>query len=234
MKEIFDQESNKMYNETEPIKQSSNYKIMSNNNEDNHFNNNNKSGIHSTYMKFAIKYKLPANFQSILSVSHLGSSIGLCPDINGDPLIILGPQWPLFLGLFILLSFSYFFIHYYLDYHSFQILLKFGWPLYIIWSITYLITSLKNPGYPKTNLESVRGSKEMSYCDKCEIWYKPESQTIHCDKCDICIEGYIHHCSCTGHCIGTRNKNMFYLFVVFSTIFLSYLLICFALNKIKM
>ena len=219
-----------LFNETQPIKQSSKFQMLNNNDLDEEdeipsFNS------HSTYMKIAIKYKLPPDFKSVFNVLKLGNSYGFCPDINGDPIILIGPHWPFFLSTFFLITIFYIIIH--KSYiHNSQIIINYlGWLLYLIWTIIFYLISLKNPGYPKTNLESIRGSKQMSYCDKCELWNKPKSKTYHCNKCDICIEGHKFHCIITGHCIGKKNKKEFYWFIITSIIFLFYLFAICYFNK---
>ena len=219
-----------LFNETQPIKQSPD-QILNNNDVEKEgeipsFNS------HSTYMKIAIKYKLPPDFKSIFKISKLGNSYGFCPDINGDPIILIGPHWPFFLSSIFSITILYIIIH--KSYiHNIQktFINYFGWLLYLIWTIFFLLISLKNPGYPKTNLESIRGSKQMSYCDKCELWNKPKSKTYHCNKCDVCIEGHKFHFIITGHCIGKKNKKEFYLFIIITIIFLFYLLCIFYFNK---
>ena len=219
-----------LFNETQPIKQSSKFQMLNNNDLDEEdeipsFNS------HSTYMKIAIKYKLPPDFKSVFNILKLGNSYGFCPDINGDPIILIGPHWPFFLSTFFLITIFYIIIH--KSYiHNSQIIINYlGWLLYLIWTIIFYLISLKNPGYPKTNLESIRGSKQMSYCDKCELWNKPKSKTYHCNKCDICIEGHKFHCIITGHCIGKKNKKEFYWFIIISIIFLFYLFAICYFNK---
>ena len=223
-------EETSLFNETQPIKSSSQYQMLNNSLEENfdypELNN------HSTYMKIAIKYKLPPDFKSVFKISKLGNSYGFCPDINGDPIILIGPQWPIFISTFIILTIIFIFIHKSYIHNSHIILIKYlGWPIYLSWAIFFFITSIKNPGYPKTNLESIRGSKQMSYCDKCELWNKPKSQTYHCNICDVCIEGHKLHFILTGHCIGEKNKKYFYWFIIISIIFLFYILTIYYLNK---
>ena len=220
-----------LFNETLPIKQSSKFQMLNNNDleEENEYPTFNS---HSTYMKIAIKYKLPPDFKSVFKISRLGNSYGFLPDINGDPLLLIGPQWPCFLSTFFIITLIYIFIYKsYIVYFQIIIVKYIGILLYLIWAILFLIISLKNPGYPKTNLESIRGSKQMSYCDKCELWNKPKSHTYHCNKCDICIEGHKFHFFITGHCIGKKNKKEFYWTIIVSIIFLFYLSTIYFLNK---
>ena len=222
-----------LFNETQPIKQSSNYPMLTNNNpeEQSDFPQINSS---SRYMKIAIKYKLPPNFSSIFKITKLGNSYGFCPDVNGDSNILIGPHWPFFIITFTSLSFFlYLFNKYYIITADILVLIYIERLFYIMWAITYIITSLKNPGYPKTNLESIRGSKQMSYCDKCELWYRPKSKTYHCKKCDVCIEGHRFHCVITGHCIGRKNKKEFYIFVMLSILIIFYLSTIYYFNNKK-
>ena len=231
-----------LFNETQPIKQSSNYPMLNNNNPEDQsdFPQINSS---SRYMKIAIKYKLPPNFSSIFKITKLGNSYGFCPDVNGDSNILIGPHWPFFIITFTSLSFFlYLFNKYYIITVDILVLIYIERLFYIMWAITYIITSLKNPGYPKTlknpgypktNLESIRGSKQMSYCDKCELWYRPKSKTYHCKKCDVCIEGHRFHCVITGHCIGRKNKKEFYIFVMLSILIIFYLSTIYYFNNKK-
>ena len=220
-----------LFNETQPIKQSSKYQILTNNNneEESEYPTFNSQ---SRYMQIAIKYKLPPDFKSIFKISKLGNTYGFCPDINGDPNIIIGPNWIIFLVTFFIFSISFLFLHNKYIQNSQIIFINYvGWSLYLAWSVIFLVLSLKNPGYPKTNLESIRGSKQMSYCDKCELWNKPKSKTYHCNKCDICIEGHKFHFIISGHCIGKKNTKEFYCFVFFSIVFIFYLYTIYYLNK---
>ena len=222
-----------LFNETQPIKQSSNYPMLSNNNPEDQsdFPQINSS---SRYMKIAIKYKLPPNFSSIFKITKLGNSYGFCPDVNGDSNILIGPHWPFFIITFTSISFFlYLFNKYYIITADILVLIYIERLFYIMWAITFIITSLKNPGYPKTNLESIRGSKQMSYCDKCELWYRPKSKTYHCKKCDVCIEGHRFHCVITGHCIGRKNKKEFYIFVMLSILIIFYLSTIYYFNNKK-
>ena len=220
-----------LLNETHPIKQGSKNQLLPNNNleEENEYPTFNSN---STYLKIAIKYKLPPDFKSVFKISKLGNSYGFCPDINGDPLILIGPQWPFFILFFSLITIIYLIIQKSYIINSNNIIIQYsGWPLFLLWSVFFLITCLKNPGYPKTNLESIRGSKQMLYCDKCELWNKPKSKTYHCNKCDVCIEGQKFHFFITGHCIGNKNKKEFYCFIIISIILFFYLFFIYYYNK---
>ena len=93
-------EEQRIFNETQPIKQTANIPMLNYNNfeEESEFPTFNS---HSTYMKIAIKYKLPPDLRSVFKILKLGNSFGFCPDINGDPIIVIGPHWPFFLSTFV-------------------------------------------------------------------------------------------------------------------------------------
>ena len=222
-----------LFNETQPIKSSADYHIL-NNNKTEDISEYPQINSSSRYMKIAIKYKLPPNFSSIFKISKLGNCYGFCPDVNGDSNILIGPQWPIFILSFILFSFLlYLFNKYFLITADILILIYIERMFYIIWAIVFILMSIKNPGYPKTNLESIRGSKQMSYCDKCELWFRPKSKTYHCKKCDVCIEGHRCHFFMSGYCIGRKNKKEFYIFIMLSILLIFYLTSIYYFNNKK-
>ena len=159
-----------------------------------------------------------------LKMTKIGKSTAFFYNKNDDPLLIIGPQWPYCLVLVFVITFVYIFIYFYYNKNSSLLVKITDWILYILWNISYIYTSIKNPGYPKMCPETIKGTKEMLYCEKCELWYKPSSSTIHCEICDICIEGFTHHCFWFGHCIGINNKKEFYSFLILSLIFPIYLM----------
>ncbi len=170
-------------------------------------------------------YLNPNQCFQLLKMTKMGKSFAFFYDKNDDPLIIIGPQWPYCLVLLCLATFSFLLIYLYYNNKSTFFIKISDWIFFGIWIISFACMCLKNPGYPKMCSESIRGTKEMSYCDKCEVWYKPSSSTIHCEICDICIEGYTHHCIWAGHCIGGNNKKDFYIFLIMSVILPIYLII---------
>ena len=159
-----------------------------------------------------------------LKMTKIGKSTAFFYNRNDDPLLIIGPQWPFCLALIITITLIYILIYLYFNKNSSTFVKVFDWVLYILWNISYIFTSVKNPGYPKMCSETIKGTKEMQYCEKCELWYKPTSSTVHCEICDICIEGFTNHCFWFGHCIGINNKKEFYVFLILSFIFPVYLM----------
>ena len=170
-------------------------------------------------------YLNPNQWLQLFKMTKMGKSFGFFYDQNDDPLVIVGPQWHYCIFLLIISTLAFAFIYRYFNNNSTTFIKISDWIIFGIWALSYIYICIKNPGYPQMSTESIRGTKEMSYCDKCEIWHKPTSNTIHCEICDICIEGYTHHCFIIGHCIGINNKKAFYFFLIISFIFPIYLII---------
>ena len=155
----------------------------------------------------------------------VGKSIFVFMNSNDDPLIIIGPDWPLVACLFSLVNFFYI-----------MIIIKF-WGLfsltsklvnqisYWIFMISFLHTSLINQGYPKNCPGRRNGypKEKYYYCGDCHFYVERTLDSCHCDKCGICIEGQDHHCAWIGKCVGKNNAISFYIFavaVVFSSIYI--------------
>jgi hypothetical protein len=109
--------------------------------------------------------------------------------------------------------------------------------IYLIQTITYIYTFLKNPGLPKinseedmlkTNLKSKRG---IRFCAQCNVFLNMDEGVKHCKDCDVCIEGFDHHCPWTSKCVGKGNIIAFNLFVMTTGIYLAYLIFAFAVSS---
>ena len=218
---------NKIQKEKDDINENNN--ILNDINEDD-INEDDDSNSLLTNNSMRLRLYLNTNkcFQ-LFKMNKMGKSFACFYNKNDDPIIIIGPQWPYCILLLFLVSLAFIFIYIYYNNKSTTFVKISDWLAFIIWCFSYTMLCMRNPGYPKNCPESIKGTKEMSYCDKCEIWYKPSSSTIHCEICDICIEGYTHHCLWAGHCIGGINKKYFYLFLVISILFPIYLMFNIAL-----
>jgi hypothetical protein len=94
---------------------------------------------------------------------------------------------------------------------------------FLCFTISYLFTSLLNPGIPEreyyfknfiTNNPNCPSSALVK-CSKCNIVVPRSFRVSHCNICQVCVKNHDHHCPWTGKCIGGRNLIPFYLFLCF-------------------
>lgn len=150
----------------------------------------------------------------------VGKTLFLFMDKHDNPLLIIGPHWPLFACFFGSMNILYLII-------IFKLWGKLG-PYgrvinqisYWLFTLSYAYTSLINPGYPRNNRERRTGNPREEYylCGECQFYVKKNIGVSHCDECGICIENHDHHCPWTSHCIGKNNTVSFYIFIM-STLF---------------
>ena len=117
-----------------------------------------------------------------------------------------------------------------------------GISIYILFSLTHILTSIINPGLPSEEyfLENFKieehKTKEFAICQKCKIVADLTKGVEHCIFCDICITSNDHHCPWTSKCIGENNQILFNIFIrLFIThiLFLFFSFISLLLNKIN-
>ena len=191
-------------------------------------------GIYSKNKNESDNSNDPINSDQLLPISieksqyffykKLGNTFAFFGDIYGNPKIIIGPHWYLF--IYVTFSFTLaFFIEIILFFKYTSKFMKIlGNILYFIFLFSYSYTALINPGFPKYDIDSVTGEprKKFYYCSSCKIWVSREKKTLHCSDCNICIEGLDHHCPWTGKCIGNKNLISYYIFVPSSFILIIY------------
>ena len=148
-------------------------------------------------------------------------------DEKGNPLIIIGPHWPLPAGVILVFSIFFFGIIIFFGKIISKSNLIFGYILYIFFLVSYGLTGLMNPGYPELDENTLNNKNKdrTGYCTVCKIWINMEKKTKHCNYCNICIEGMDHHCPWTGKCIGRKNLIPFYFFLLSVIAFMSYCVI---------
>eukprot|EP01062_Namystynia_karyoxenos_P046891 TRINITY_DN35272_c0_g1_i1.p1 TRINITY_DN35272_c0_g1~~TRINITY_DN35272_c0_g1_i1.p1 ORF type:complete len:397 (+),score=45.46 TRINITY_DN35272_c0_g1_i1:79-1269(+) len=54
------------------------------------------------------------------------------------------------------------------------------------------------------------------YCVACQLLRPPRAS--HCSVCSNCVDGFDHHCTIIGACIGGRNFRHFFLFLVLTSV----------------
>lgn len=150
----------------------------------------------------------------------VGNTIFLFMDKYDNPLLIIGPHWPLFACFFGSINILYLIV-------IFKLWSRFSFKSKIInqisywtYTLSYSYTSLINPGYPKNNHDRRNGypREEFYFCSVCKFYVRRSNDASHCDDCNICIEGQDHHCPWTSHCVGKNNIITFYIFIL-STLF---------------
>ena len=195
------------------------------------------------YNKEIKKKTKPVNSDMLIPISieqpksffykRIGNTFAFFGNIYGDPLLMIGPHWPLYAIVITVFSFSTF------------IFLKFFWKglpalnkittilTYLIFSLSYTYTALINPGFPKHDIDSITGEprNKFYYCNRCKLWANRDKKTEHCADCDICVEGNDHHCIWTGKCIGAKNLYSFYVFV--GSVFLMFGNFFFSIASVK-
>ena len=146
----------------------------------------------------------------------------------GDPLIIIGPQWPMFIILTLIVNVIVWFF-----------IIKF-WKIYsrffkgcgifcdLFFQITFTYCFFANPGFPKNGIGRQTGipKEQYKFCPECKFYYDLNKKVNHCFDCGICIEGYDHHCPWTSKCIGKNNLFSFYFFMTGILLNFGFAIIC--------
>jgi palmitoyltransferase ZDHHC9/14/18 len=65
--------------------------------------------------------------------------------------------------------------------------------------------------------------KDLRYCTPCDL-YRPK-EAYHCYDCELCVVELDHHCPWTGKCIGKRNLQFFYFFLIALTVHTLYVVV---------
>ena len=106
---------------------------------------------------------------------------------------------------------------------------------YIVFIITYIYSTIINPGIPslKYNIKNLneikkdkKKKKQYAKCKKCELIYKISDKVCHCKKCGICYYDLVQHSDFIGHCIAKNNKYVYFILIIS--------LICFIPSSISM
>ena len=75
---------------------------------------------------------------------------------------------------------------------------------------------LMNPGFLPQNEREGReiemGGCGERYCSECKI--TQPKRTRHCKRCGRCVSRYDHHCYILGTCVGTKNKAVYWTFLL--------------------
>ena len=59
--------------------------------------------------------------------------------------------------------------------------------------VSYFVTVLSNPGFPKRSIqnpnENLEKGNNLKQCKKCNFYYEIGDGTSHCYECEVCISG---------------------------------------------
>jgi len=155
----------------------------------------------------------------------VGRTLFIFLDKYENPLIIIGPHWPLFVCFCGIISLIMLIVYLTLWKNIGIVMRILGDIFFWTFFISYCHCSLYNPGYPKNDAGRNLGHPrdEYYFCNLCHFYVKKNKYAHHCFDCDICIENHDHHCPWTSHCIGKNNYYSFYIFIGSSFCIIIYL-----------
>ena len=158
----------------------------------------------------------------------LGNCHAFFGNKDGDPLFIIGPQWPMFIALTLLINIViwFFVIRFWNTYSKF--FKGVGIFCVLFFQITFSYCFIIDPGFPKNNIGRQTGipKEQYKFCPECKFYYDLNKNVNHCFDCGICIEGYDHHCPWVSKCIGKKNLYSFYCFMTGILLNFGYAVIC--------
>lgn len=149
----------------------------------------------------------------------LGNCYSFCADKKGNPLIIIGSKWYIYICLSLVIHFIiWFFLIFYKKEIEKNIKIA-EIILSLIFQIIYTIVYISNPGFPRNTIGRMKGipKEQFKYCSECLFYINLNKKVNHCFTCGICVEGFHWHSFLINKCVGRKN---FYLFCIFFVIFI--------------
>jgi len=91
--------------------------------------------------------------------------------------------------------------------------------------LLYFILSFSNPGFIVQQYKDLlsiaeKGEEVENFCPYCLI--RQNYKITHCLICENCVDEFDHHCFWVGNCIGKKNYELFFafiIFIIFNTLF---------------
>ena len=128
-----------------------------------------------------------------------------------EPIIVIGPQWYMFLLGIVLLVLTELLLYSLLWQKSSQLFCFIGVMINMIHIVVYIWLFISNPGVV------IRNAKNGDIaCRRCKCIRNKECKQKHCKECDACFEGLDHHCPWISKCVGVKNVHLFRSFLVLS------------------
>ena len=155
----------------------------------------------------------------------VGRTLFIFLDKYENPLIIIGPHWPMYVCFCGIISLIMLALYLTLWKQIGIVMRILGHICFWTYFISYAHCSLYNPGYPKNDNGRKFGypREDYCFCSSCQFFVRKNKYVTHCLDCDICIENQDHHCPWTGHCIGKNNYYSFMIFIGSSFFIIIYL-----------
>lgn len=157
-----------------------------------------------------------------IQMHKIGNTYAFGFNEYSQPKYIIGPHWYLYLLMNILIIGLGTFIYIEFLNRVFNQFLGVLFVLSIIFLLgVYFYNFIINPGilYKQLNQKD-----NGDFCQICESYIPPGSNTVHCKFCNVCVTGFDHHCAWIGKCVGKNNLFSFYFLlgsvsVVYAVIF---------------
>ena len=163
------------------------------------------------------KQKIYRFLNYFLIYKKIGNTFFFFDKHTGKPLIVIGPNYIMFI-IFFSLVFLGFLIFWYFFWKYLNIYFKFyGLISLFLFSFSYILLLILDPGVPKYDRGAFLGKPRGRYgfCERCKLFVRTDYKSRHCLECGLCIEGYNHHCPWVSKCIGRKNICLFWFFVIF-------------------
>ena len=151
-------------------------------------------------------YKPKTKFNT-MKTTRKGNMLMMCYNSNGEPFVVIGPHWPFTICVMIFIDAIIFFYFHFLKNLLHYTVYKIGLFISFTQIISYILIFILNPGIPQKELWIENYFKNRN---STSISGDGDSYRI----CNICIKGVEHHCSWISKCISSKNKKLYFIFLI--------------------
>ena len=112
----------------------------------------------------------------------LGNCYSFCADKKGNPLIIIGSKWYIYILISLIIHISmWFFLFFYRNELENGVKIT-GLIMIFVFQLIYTIVYLSNPGFPRNTIGRMKGipKEEYKYCSECLFYIKKTNKNKHC------------------------------------------------------